>query len=439
MKSTASIIQNRITQLSIWLFLAALPSSSQTAAEPVVSKLSSNNHLFPARVQKLSEVNYRMNLDRQIIGCLRHLERLKTSLPSASLVILTETDKLSNLCYDKGMYAVAGSLYAQGALESRRVLGAGHPHTVGSCLNLIDAMIEAGEYHIARRVQSEIHARVLKHFGPDCELAVRSMLLMSDIYHFMDWGVDGENVEREALKISLKQFGIRHGHTRKAMGNLAITLLSKSNHKNNIESFCVTSEELLRSAIQLDEELYDESPQACRRLQQLSSLLRSNGEHDESIALIKKLLRVCVEKYGSDHPITLEAVFYLGIALHDVGKYERSVAILKLAVLGTLREFGPNYKPATYRLEALAESLIKLEYWEEAACSYEEVYRYYEKDYDISHERELRCTQRLRDCYRQQGLYSNDSEFEDRLYSIVKTSGNTSWWVIGNTRKWCRV
>jgi len=422
------------SQLKILLSQAAWP-------EPVISKpLSRFNSHSPWSMPNPRDICSRKSLNQKIVRCQRLIAKSGSDCISKDFDLIPETEKLALMYYEKGIYKAATAHYAQVALARRKVLGPRHPNTVGTYLDVVDGMVQAGQYHSARKIHFTLHKAILKNFSPQDILSIRSMLLKADIYNFMRWIREAENIGREALQLSLNHLGISHQYTRKAMSSLSTTLEMKYKYRNHQEHSHAVSKQLLISCVQFDYELRDTSLQACRRQQQLALFFEQGGEYNQSVQLNQRLLRTCLEQYGSEHHVTLDTASQLGGALLKMRNYERCEPIMRLVILGTLKLHGAEYSAISYDLEKLAECSTGLCYWEEATDAYEEVYRYYEKDYDIAHERESSCAQRLRECYRQQGMYLNDTQFDERLCSIVKGGAErlqSSFW--RRQRKWSSV
>ena len=436
--------------LSLNGYLWSMPASNLQSMDSRAGKSYLTTLLYQAAWRELISSNsgsisnssdsaYMRKKDRGILEAKRKLANLGSEPSSTNFDPVSETEKLALLYYKKGFYIEATTFYAQVAIVKRKVFGSKHPDTVRTYLDVVDAMIQAGEYQDAKKVHQIIHISISRYFSAQERLFLRSMILMANIYHGIGWDTEAENLERETLQISLNYFGIMDHYTITAMGNLAGTLKAKATHWDNLKDGLEVNDTALRLAIQLDQALGSKSLKACRHPQQLGKTLQYRGENVQSIELNKKLFRNSLRLYGSEHPVTLKTASELGRTLLKFGDYVKSESILRVVMLNIYNTFGAGYTELVYSLEDLAKSLVGLRHWEEATDTYEQLYQYYEKDYDIPHERESRCSEMLRNCYYQQGLYLKEHEFEDRLLCLVDRHGKAQLDFSIRVRKWCKV
>jgi len=349
--------------------------------------------------------------------------------------VIYELRGLADLYSAEGNFESAENTYVEVARAMQHKLGAEHPQTVYVYLQVIEARIAQGNHYEAEKMHAKIHSKILSLFDHTHQVTVKSMSVMADIQYWLENDPDAEALSRQILQITLNKFGVQHDLTVKAMATLAEMLASRV--ESGLGHLLEPCEWLLRRAIDIDCKLSGDSETALfYNLRELARVLELCDQLEESVRLMREVLRRSWRKYGIQHPTIVKGLLYLGRRLRKRGSLEESEALITLSISLNIGFYGLHNVDVIKGIGELATILKCMRRWEEAASRFEELYRDDAEQYSAEHKYRKESERELRQCYLMQGLYKEELEFEERLSWIRRIGSRTTVHNEKRARKW---
>ena len=86
-----------------------------------------------------------------------------------------------------------------------------------------------------------------------------------------------------------------------------------------------------------------EHPDTLESINNLASVLNSQGKYEEAEAMHRQTLAGCEKVLGHEHPDTLTSVYYLAYLLSTTRRYNESLALYKRACAGYETVLGKDH------------------------------------------------------------------------------------------------
>jgi tetratricopeptide (TPR) repeat protein len=327
---------------------------------------------------------------------------------------------------------------------------------------------QCGDWHIARELQEQVRAFVVRMWGNDHPAFHRITAALAATYYLLDMFGNSVRMMRDIVASSIRMYGDDHPRTLKSIGFLAQLLCyngriteSLQLHKKAWETFRSLESHgpghkdtliALRQlgAVQARFFRYDESAQLCE--QALEGLSRCNDVENEILftkadiavaisqakrnfdrarALMEEVLERRKAIWGDEHPYTVFAELNFGRVEHDAGDYHAAEARLRRILLIGIRSVDKTHSSVVLAERFLAQSLVGLKRFVEA----EELYKKILLDHveggrqkcSFSHVQRILALWFLAECYDESGRFADAKEVAEELLDSLAKIGEADY------------
>jgi len=374
-----------------------------------------------------SDQNSDRSLQSQIDDCRQRLNKLQKTLQNPdNFAIISQIEELAGLYTDHRQYEPAELFYIQALKMRRKHLGADNVKTVHLILDTITNKIHWGKLKEAEELHQGVNAEIVRRFGQQSDLGIRSLDVKSMIAWYSKKFEVLEILAREMLQIALNRFGLHDFRTLEAMAHMAVSMkdLSATGHPMS-RQLLASSEDLFRRIVRTEPaDLVDSNVVQLNRANDfcwLGSCLLQGGDYQESVLAFRECIKVRQEIYGFGHTGVLRVYIHLAECFRKIGLYVESERLSRLSLLSITKLGQPGFNHNGLGVAALEEMMRcseALEQWGEASLRAEELYRVTFVQSGEDHEHTSKRAHDLRNYYKSQELYKEDSKFQDRLIEV---------------------
>jgi len=297
----------------------------------------------------------------------------------------TSLNNLAWLLESQGDRAAARPLYETALAIRKEVLGERHPHYAQSVENLAYLLNSQGDYAAAQPLYAKalaIRKELLGERHPDCVQSLENLAgVLGRVAHLSMEHQDfaaAKAAQQEALDVLSKGYGKSHWKVTDARMTLedverraGMTPDQKQKWTNadrlNSEAFALYQanrfgealESVRRAAALLKEVLGELHPAYATSLNNLASVLESQGDYAAARLLYEKALGIYKKVLGERHPAHATSLNSLAVLLSKQGDYAAARPLLEQAVAiyrEVLAERHPAYATSLNNLAAVLES-----------------------------------------------------------------------------------
>ncbi len=333
----------------------------------------------------------------------------------------------------------------------RRRLDAGRPLTEYQALNLLAAMIRAGETdeEIKRTASNEIWGKTLidnrkeykktikydlsllfaqadydrrcRAFGEEDPDTLTALANLAVILGKLDRQQEALEKKEQVYKACLRIYGEDHPETRNAQSSLAITLGKLGRHQE---------------ALEIQEQVYaarariygEDHPCTRNELNNLAVTLGRLGRHQEALEKQEQIYAARVRKYGEAHKSTRNALNNLAVTLGRLGRYREALEKQEQLYKDRLRIYGEDHPGTRIAKNNLAYTLGELGRHQEALEKQEQLYEDRLRIYGEDHRSTCIALNNLAVTLGKLGRYREALEKLQHCYEIRKRNlGEDNW------------
>jgi tetratricopeptide (TPR) repeat protein len=327
---------------------------------------------------------------------------------------------------------------------------------------------QCGDWHIARELQEQVRAFVVRMRGNDHPAFHRITAALAATYYLLDMFGNSVHMMRDIVASSIRMYGDDHPRTLKSIDSLAQFLCysgrlteSLQLHKKawegfrSLESHGPGHKDTLLAlrhlgAVQARFFRYDESAELCEKA--LEGLSRCNDVEDEILftkediavalsqakrnfdrarALMEEVLERRKAIWGDEHPYTLFAELNFGRVEHGAGDYHAAEKRLRRIIPIGIRSVGKTHNGVVLAEMFLARSLVGLKRFVEA----EELYQKVLVDHveggrqkgSNDHVQRILALWFLVECYDESGKFADAKEVAEELLDSLAKIGDAGY------------
>ncbi|HTG33289.1 MAG TPA: tetratricopeptide repeat protein [Thermoanaerobaculia bacterium] len=154
-----------------------------------------------------------------------------------------------------------------------------------------------------------------------------------------------------------KALQIAHGRTQRSQKDRVVALsnLAWAIHLQNRNS---EAEALLKEALELDKKLPEREPAV---LTNLAQVYDDRGQYGEAEKLFRQAIDLFQSKVGRDHPLTVEAMNYLGVVLDHAGKLDEALRVYTQTLSLQRQLYGEDHPKVAGALNNIGLMLLDQE------------------------------------------------------------------------------
>jgi hypothetical protein len=376
-----------------------------------------------------------------------HLDQLEKILPPANPGYISAVNALASLYLTQQTEednSKAELLHRKILMTQQKALGPGHPRTVLAYLNLILSMLKGKDNFVkVKDFHEKIHPQIVKKFGFDHELSMRSTAFVAELCNDVGRTGDSEMMFRQLFQISLSKFGLRHVFTTSIMCALVNVLTPDVwTHQFDLEKATLIS--FTSNSIEIQEK-YLQTIDPTFGYRTLAAIHMQSKRLDESIRLLKKVVRLGCKDTSTFSRKNGENLFWLSFTVYKNQQYHRAEALFRAYFSWNIEfDWGRYWRP--FRTRNYAMILFRLGYLEEATMRWEEFYGFFSKKETQNEYASMKgritdylsmSSGELKNLYALQGLHLDETSLESRLNYVAKHKDFDTF-LMDRERKWCR-
>lgn len=267
-------------------------------------------------------------------------------------------DTLGRLYIELGLYEPAEELLQETLALRRSLLGAAHPDTTESELNLGWLLLRAGRYDESKP-QLERALQAYEQDVRDPEKQAESHLKLATL---LELRKEHDEALRHAQRAS-ELYAAVDGEESKGYAATLNTIATIHQSKGDYRE----AEPIFRRSLEISQALLGEKhPEVQSMHTNLGLLLYELGEHEEAEAQVRKGYDLSREIYGSRHISTTTSLNNLALVHAETGRLDEAIVEMKEVLENTEATLGTDHPYYGQSLQNLAFFYDKSERFEEA-------------------------------------------------------------------------
>ena len=308
---------------------------------------------------------------------------------------------------DQGRYNEAEKLYERALTGNEEKLGATHPDTLRTVVNLAIVYRNQGRYDEAEKLYERALTGNEEKLGATHPDTLRTVENLANVYRNQGRYDEAEKLYERALTGREEKLGATHPDTLGTVENLAIVYSSQGRYDE--------AEKLYERALTGNEEkLGATHPDTLRTVVNLAIVYRNQGRYDEAEKLYERALTGREEKLGATHPDTLGTVENLAIVYSSQGRYDEAEKLYERALTGNEEKLGATHPDTLRTVENLANVYRNQGRYDEAEKLYERALTGNEEKLGATHPDTLGTVENLAIVYSSQGRYDEAEKLYER-------------------------
>ncbi len=284
----------------------------------------------------------------QVLICNALIEQWDMTFPEAAQLL----NYAGNYLRDSAQYEQAEPLLQRALAIRERVLGADHPDTASSLIDLARLYKDQGKYEEAEPLFQralEIRERVLGADHPDTATSLNSLALL---YNFQGKYEEAESLFQRALEIRERVLGADDSETATSLNDLALHYDTQGKYEK--------AEPLYQRNLAIYEKvLGPDHPWTATSLNNLASLYYNQGKYEEAEPLYLRAIAIGEKTLGPEHPDLATRLNNLALLYDNQGKYKQAEPLYQRALAIDERALGPDH-PYTVTTRENYESLKEI-------------------------------------------------------------------------------
>ena len=224
--------------------------------------------------------------------------------------------KCAGALISDGRYDEAARYYEEAVREETRLLGAEHPSTLVSMVNLARTYRNQGQWKEAEKLNVQVIETSTILLGAEHPDTLTSMDNLASTFWNQGRWKEAEELNLQVIETRKQVLGPEHPDTLNSMDNLSMTYKSQGQWKE--------AEELNAHVIEKrKEELGAEHPDKLISMSNLASTFWSQGRWKESEELEVQVIETRKRVLGAEHPDTLFSMANLASTYWNQGRWWR--------------------------------------------------------------------------------------------------------------------
>jgi tetratricopeptide (TPR) repeat protein len=336
---------------------------------------------------------------------------------------------LAYIYFQQTKYQLAERLYRRRAGLIRNLRGFEHEDTLAAHLDVIELLHAQGMYLQAANIHHLVHQTVLKNFGCETSLALRSSDIMADRLDTFQENEEADKLRRQVLQIRLSTLGLRHAETLSAMKALTASL----RHTGKISE----SGQLIDTVVRLQHETSNISEE--ERLSNMCGLVRVlqwQCRYREGERLATTLVERSTALLGPNHSRTLKCLLLVARCLSSQGRLEECKGILRKILNAEINMFGELSSRASSTMLRLAHILERTGREEEAVKYLKPVLRYFKEACGVGHRETINHYDELEQCYETLCRYEEAISLYQEKVDQLRSAGDEEYPGTETVRSW---
>ena len=299
-----------------------------------------------------------------------------------------------------------------------KILGKGHPDTLGTVQNIAIVFWNKGEYDKALEWYQRAldgKEKVLGKHHIDTLLTVQNMAIV-----FWIKGEYGKALEwyQRALDGNEEVLGKGHPDALRTVHNMAIVFRNKGEYDR--------AQEWNQRALDGQEKVLGrDHPDTLRTVHNMAIVFRNKGEYDKALEWSQRALDGQEKALGLDHPVALSTVHSIAIVFQDKGEYDKALEWYQRALDGSEKVLGKGHPDILMTVQNMAIVFQKKGEYDRALEWYQRALDGKENVFGKNHPETLMIIQNMATVFRNKGEYDKALEWYQRaLDGIGKVFGN---------------
>ncbi|KAK4652120.1 hypothetical protein QC762_0099710 [Podospora pseudocomata] len=268
-------------------------------------------------------------------------------------------ETIGRIYYDEGRWEEAEKLQVQ-VMETRKTkLGADHPDTLTSMINLASTYRNQGRWEEAEKLEVQVMETSKMKLGVDHPSTLTSIGNLASTYMNQGRWEEAEKLEVQVMETRKTKLGADHPDTLTGMANLALTFWSQGRWEE--------AEKLQLQVMETSKiKLGADHPDTLRSMANLASTFSNQGRLEEAEKLEVQVMETSKIKLGADHPSTLTSMANLASTYRNQGRWEEAEK-LEVQVMETRKtKLGADHPDTLMSIGNLASTYRNQGRWKEA-------------------------------------------------------------------------
>ncbi|KAF5857543.1 hypothetical protein ETB97_005646 [Aspergillus alliaceus] len=274
------------------------------------------------------------------------METSETVLGAEHPSTLRSIMNLAGTYRNQGRWNEAEKLEVQVMEISKTVLGAEHPDTLSSVVNLASTYWNQGQWNEAEKLLMQVMDTSETVLGADHPSTLRIMANLGATYCKQGRWSEAEKLQIQVMKTRKAALGAEHPDTLITMNNLAATYRNQGRW-NEAEKLLTQVLEIYKTV------LGEEHPDTLRSMANLAETYRSQERWSEADKIFMQLMETRKTVLGAEHPDTLTIMASLAYTRKSQGKLQDASALMAKCSELRIKVLGPDHPDSKSSTSAL--------------------------------------------------------------------------------------
>jgi tetratricopeptide (TPR) repeat protein len=347
---------------------------------------------------------------------LPHIKAVECYVADAGTRKMYNEEEYTNFAFvlsENGYWKEAEKLEVD-VMETRaRVLGAEHPETLVSMMNLASTYSSMGWLKKALDLEAKVVEARRRVLGAEHPETLLSMGNLAATYWRQGQYKEAEELQVDGLEATKRMFGAEHPETLVCMNNLASTYRKQKKLKE--------AEKLEVDALEARRRVFGtEHPTTLISMSNLASTYRQQGKLKEAEDLEVEVMEAMKRVLGAEHPDTLISMGNLAATYLSQGKLKEAEKLMVDVVDAKRRVLGVEHPDTLMSMSNLASAYSEQGLLKEAADLEAEVIEIMKRVLGAEHPDTLVSMANLASTYKKQGQLKEAEGLEVEVMEAMK-------------------
>ncbi|PMD42291.1 hypothetical protein L207DRAFT_485775 [Hyaloscypha variabilis F] len=212
----------------------------------------------------------------------------------------TNQSMFASFFKELGLFEKAELLGVQAMETRKKLLGAEHPETLTTMLNLAGTYWSQSRWEEAETLEVQVMETRKRVLGAEHPETLISMLNLAGTYWSQSRWEKAEMLEAQVMETRKRVLGAEHPETLQSMNNLAVTYKSQGRYKE--------AETLHLQALEMKNRVLGaEHPDTLLSMHNLAVAFGEQGRYTEASKLMEEYVQLGTRIFGQDHPNILSS------------------------------------------------------------------------------------------------------------------------------------
>ncbi len=273
----------------------------------------------------------------------------------------------------------------------KNALGDQHPELLKSTNELARALLEIGDYSLAREYLSHFPTSSTPTAGDNAFDGINRMRLLGVTCRYQSDFAQSLTLLQTALERSQADLGQEHPMVVMIMNDLGTLQQATGNLELAITWF--------ERALQVSKRVHgDTHYNTLEKINNLAIARRENGDSELAVELLREVYELVVKRRGNKHPESLRSLMNWGEALAAFGDQANAIELLSEARRALQEVVGPHHRDTVYATIHLANAEMANDSHKSAAEWYEQALNSLHLQVDSDHGLQMLCLEKLANC-----------------------------------------